>query len=789
MNTSTQIIYIKLRILRSILTAGLILFMQTQEAYAQSGVAIGKWKSYLPLQQGKFVTQSANKIIYGSPWGIISIDKEDLSGEFISKVEGLSDIGIQGIKYDPFNQQLIIVYTNSNIDVLRNGKLINIPNIKENNSISGEKTLYDVFVHDANNIFISSSFGVIAIDGAKLEFKNSLFTGGIRVRDFTIFNGTKYIATEDGLYTLPANENFSDFGRWILAGANVGLAPVYAADQIEVFDTQLYLAIDNVVYRFDSQAQKFVKFYAESQAGYSNQFLRASQNHLIAGFYNQSFQSQVLFFDKSGQIIRQGGQCSNIVLDAIVDEKKRVWYADGFGDIRYATDLSTPCKRLNYDSPYSHLVSDLAIKNELVLAASGGVSESFLYLFGREGFYFLNKNRWQNFNENLNSVIKNFELLSVYRVLFHPNEDKLYAGSYWAGLLEYDFGKDQYTLFNKTNSTLRGAIGDETRERITGMVFDNNDNLWISTYGAAKPLNVLTKDGKWASFNVNAPNALIDISMDQNGVLWIPVFGNNGGVLIYDPGKDPLNSSDDRQRFITESNSALTSNLINDIITDRDGTVWVGTAEGPVIFDCGSRALESSCTGVRRKVLQDSIAAFLLADQDVRVIAFDGANQKWFGTRNGLFVQSPDGINQIAHFNTTNSPLFDDQIQALSYNGKSGEMFIGTNKGIMSYRTNSSEAEPIHRKDKVLVFPNPVPPDYQDLIAIKGLVEDANVKITDINGRLVREIQSFGGTATWDGKDSEGKPSTSGVYLVFSSSTDPFTNPDSFVTKIMLLRN
>ena len=178
----------------------------------------------------------------------------------------------------------------------------------------------------------------------------------------------------------------------------------------------------------------------------------------------------------------------------------------------------------------------------------------------------------------------------------------------------------------------------------------------------------------------------------------------------------------------------------------------------------------------------------MLADQQINTIEVDGANQKWFGTRSGLFVQSPQGEEQIAHFTADNSPLLDDEVNALAYEPQEGIMWIGTNNGLVTMRTEATGGAIFHREEEVYAFPNPVEPDYRGPIAIRGLVTDANVKITDVNGLLVSELQALGGQAVWDGLDLEGNEVRSGVYLVFSADVRAFDNPDAFVTKILVIR-
>ena len=85
--------------------------------------------------------------------------------------------------------------------------------------------------------------------------------------------------------------------------------------------------------------------------------------------------------------------------------------------------------------------------------------------------------------------------------------------------------------------------------------------------------------------------------------------------------------------------------------------------------------------------------------------------------------------------------------------------------------------------DNVTVFPNPVPKDFWGEIIISGLKDNTNVKITDIAGNLVFETFSLGGTATWNGKNFEGRNVSTGVYLFLC--TDDLFNK-SVVKKVLI---
>lgn len=758
------------------------------QSYGQGELKIGGWQAHLPYQQVVAVTQSDDKIIYGTQLSIFSIDKEDLSVSFLSKVDGLSDIGIKRVRFDKENDQLFIIYTNSNVDIIKDDRIINIPNIKSNTSITGNKGVNDIHFVSQSQAFFSTDFGIVEFDPSNYNFGSTTLTSLV-IHQMSSLGNIVFAATSEGVYyiDLAVESNLADFGKWQLLGQEQGLPSLYNSMSITRHQGAIYIGTENEIYR--SSQEEFSWFSIHEEQGLNLEFITSSDDRLITGWQGNNFENKILFFDDENSFITNSSNCSGVPTDAIRDEQGRIWYTDQFVRIRYAEGYDLPCILTSYNSPFSEKVSDIVVKDDEVLIASGGVAENFTFLFSREGFYYKNENSWQNFNEFDNNEIKQFDLLSVFRVAFHPTLNKIYAGSYWAGLLAYDQDINSYQLYNKDNSSLRGAIGDLQRERVSGLAFDQGENLWVATYNAEEPINVLSNNGQWQSIDVPFSGALTDILLDDQEYKWFPVDGNNGGILIYDSGSSIQSTADDQFRFIRTSNSVLPTNVVLCAAVDLDGAVWVGTNEGPVIFDCGSNVFsDEDCPGVRRKVTQDSIGAFLLADQQINVIAVDGANRKWFGTRNGLFVQSPQGDNQVAHFTTENSPLFDNTITALAFEGATGTMWIGTNRGIISYRTESTEGERIHRKSNVYAFPNPVDPNYRGPIAIKGLVEGANIKITDINGLLVQELTALGGQAIWNGLDAKGKEVASGVYLVFSSDINAFDSPDSFATKIMVLR-
>lgn len=215
----------------------------------------------------------------------------------------------------------------------------------------------------------------------------------------------------------------------------------------------------------------------------------------------------------------------------------------------------------------------------------------------------------------------------------------------------------------------------------------------------------------------------------------------------------------------TGSNSGnLPSNRVTSMVEDKDGAIWVGTDNGIGIFNCGDISKEA-CNAYLPIVKTNGFNAYLFQKETIRCMAVDAANQKWIGTNNGAWLVSQDGLSIIEHFTKDNSPLPSDTIEQMIIEPNNGEVFFKTNQEWVSYRSIATKAA--NHQESIFIFPNPVPPDFNGLISFKKLVDHAQVKITDINGKLIYQTRALGGQAVWNGKTYEGSPVATGIYLVF----------------------
>jgi hypothetical protein len=475
------------------------------------------------------------------------------------------------------------------------------------------------------------------------------------------------------------------------------------------------------------------------------------------------------------------GPCeANRSLWAIEDGTRRFWFADESEQFRYFDQAGNlPCARFVFNSPYTHHITEITLRGKKVFVATRGADQNLNPLGAQEGVYLRNDDgQWRRFNGDSNPELINGSDTQKdwWRVTPDPEAER-----FWN-----DDGSDS-EYFTAGNSVLgNGGTSGSNRTIIGGMAFDEDGNLWLNNYGASKPIAVVKPDGQIKNFSAPFPVAT-QVVVDASGYKWFAgALGN--GILVYDSGADLDDPSDDQYRQISPANSVLATNGIGCLAVDLDGDVWVGTDGGLYSFECGSNVFSttSPCRGTRQIITVDGFGGYLLQDENIRTIAVDGANRKWVGTDNGIFVQSPDGRTTVARYTATNSPLLSNTVYDIAINGQTGEAWIGTSAGLLSLRIDATEGGRVN-SPKTYAYPNPVRPDYDGPIAIYGLARDANVKITDVAGHLVYEGTALGGQAVWDGRDYLGRRAASGVYLVYATSSESFDAPDAIITKVVIL--
>lgn len=773
---------------------------------AQNVLPIGSWRSHLPYRIGSWVTQSEQTIYYATPQALLALDKQELSTRYITKVDGLTEAAIRMIRYVPEKQVLVVVYENSVIDLWYDGEVRTLVQIRNFTNFTGDKSINDIYVAPNGLLYLAAGYGVSALDLNTETFVFTTFTGR-PVLSVATHDGLLYAATDDGVYRVPLSElNINDFNTWKWLGPEDGFPDDYNCTAINTFEGGLYLALDGSIYRLEEGGAPAL-FYEETTAGLTVKYLSAEGPNLIAGYRCEGGpcgNGKALYFTSAGLGGALAPGCIGRTNYAVGDQYGRVWFGDEWRDFRYVQSVGDGlCQYVSFNSPYSELNWELAVYENELWMATGGLFQTLSARGVDHGIASLKDGQWSIYNRWNTAAFQGLipgldlpsqrddDLLDVITIAVNPVNGKVYAGSFYEGLLEWD--REQFTLYNDANSPLQNASGDLNRTRVSGLAFDEEGTLWISNETAkdGKPIHALKADGTWHSFSKTCGlSRPFQIAVDPaTGFKWVVEGSSQAGLLVFDEGELD-DASDDQCRAITSSNSNLPTPDVRCIAIDLDGDVWVGTAQGIVIFECGQAAMESTCAGTLRVVERNGFAEYLFKTQTVLSMAVDGANRKWIGTTNGLYLMSADGREEILYFTELNSPLPDNVIRDIAINHETGEVFIGTDKGVVSYQSDATKGARVNRST-VKVFPNPVRPEYDGPIAVEGLARDASVKITDINGKLVFETQALGGQAIWNGRDYNGRRVQSGVYLVFATPNARYAGfnvkPEAAVTRILFI--
>jgi hypothetical protein len=274
------------------------------------------------------------------------------------------------------------------------------------------------------------------------------------------------------------------------------------------------------------------------------------------------------------------------------------------------------------------------------------------------------------------------------------------------------------------------------------------------------------------------------IALDDNGYAWASVARKtdptNAALGIF--AVDPSTTNPNPPRFFSTANG-LPDNQIYELVKDRRGYIWAATIKGVAYFGDPAGPFASDAGFIQPDVLRGEGAGFkTLYSEAVRAMAVDGGDRKWFGTDNGLWLFNPDATEALLHFTTANSPLPSNRIVGVKVNDKTGEVWVATDAGVVSYRGSATvtEGEP----NCTAVFPNPVRPDFTGVVGITGLANNALVKITDVAGHLVYATKANGGAVTWNMTNPDGKRVRSGMYLVLSSDAD---GKNGCVSKVAVL--
>lgn len=763
----------------------ILLAFFTFASFAQ-GVVRGMWRDHFPYFNLKHVEVSPYGVWAASNNALFLLDKKTEEIQRFSTVNGLHEALVATIAWDSVHQFLIIGYQNGNIDLLYpDGRVFNIPDIKISHIIGSKKI--NRILPRGNMAYLSTDFGIVVLNTVKKEIKETyiLSSDGSsnQVYDLHVTSDSIFAATSKGIYAASLQSpNLAYFNNWR------NILPQPASDEkysllepardfllfvLSKKDTlsDLILTYQNgVLDTFDFQAVGLKKIIN----------LRLSRGKLLFCLpYNIAIYTDQLQYIGEIEIYNTASGIAGYP-----NPRDAVYASDGFMYIADETQGLVKNWQIwtNYffkpQSPFLAFSFSLNMCGNVLAVAGGGYDESFGNKYSQVFVATFHQEKWFNLHPQLDTDISGFfDVTSVYA---NPNDPThLWIGLYNQGLLEY-YNGTVVNLWNASNSSLPGAENTNL-VRITNITADQDGNLWIVHPWSNKMLSVLTRSNELITFNLPPSykaNGAKKLAIDAYGNKWIPL-PRNEGIIVFNENGTFSNPADDKYiRLNTSPGSGnLPSLSVNAIAADKENQIWLGTDKGIAIIDNPANIFSGQPINARQILVEvGGYVQPLLASENVTCIAVDGGNRKWIGTEKaGVFLLSPDGTTEIAHFTTDNSPLPSNTIMDIVIQPQSGEVFIATSAGLVSYGGEASL--PVNSYDSIIIYPNPVPSDFQGFLTITNLVDESTVTITDVYGNLIYQTTSLGGMAVWNCKDIKGNRPATGVYLVL------IANPDGSMRK------
>jgi len=741
---------------------------------AFSGIGIGKWRTHYSYNDVKHVTTANDKVFAVANGKLFSVD-DDGEFETYSTLTGLSGFDIAFIDWSESEETLLIVYSDGNMDFLSDSGIDYLPDYK-NKSMTADKTVYSLRM-EGQYAFLSTGVGLVVVDVKKKEIEETYCPvsegNSVLVYDASIIGDSVILATNEGLFSGNRKDNLLDPSQWskksFIDGINV-ISMYY-------FSNRLFVLSDNgVIYMQINDSWEYLfqdhdVFKLESSCGYL--FFCSDNNfHVYDSSYNsinvESLKGYDLSFDSNKQLLYVAAGDKGLV----VMSKKDDVYSIERSDIK----PNGPSQIYAWNSFF---------KDGVYYSTAGG----------RWGDRYNTQGDVLSFKDDIWRGISNRQeiedktgvpFLDLMNLEIDPADEGHYFMTSWGeGLYEF---RDSvfYKLYNQYNSPLITMSPGGRYCRVDGATFDASGNLWVlnSTFGSYSisdtTIWILKPDGKWyGQYYEKMPSAPTwnSILFTSRKQVWINSLRYTYGVFVIDQNNTIGDTSDDKTRwfssFTDQDGATISPFTINCITEDLNGSIWIGTRYGPLVVSNPSAVFDNGFTFTRVKIPSNdgtNSADYLLKDIRVNCIAIDGANRKWMGTEgNGLYLFSSDGVETIHHFTTTDSPLPSDYIYSVAVNPETGEVFVGTDAGLVSYRSDAIEGKESYKD--IHVFPNPVRPGYAGKITVTGLMENTQVKITDLAGNLIISGTSLGGQFGWNGLNRQGRVA-SGIYLVFCASED-----------------
>lgn len=750
----------------------ILLLLSTIKFHAHSQ-NLQEWQVYPSFSTVNSISINSGVIYNATLGGIFVVENEETISH-LTTMDGLHRANPSNIIYDSLNSRLIAGYIDGTLDIidLENNEIDRLDDISRVNRFNS-KRINDFEIYN-ERLYVSTSFGIVIYNLQTLMVESSFvnlgeFNIGTEVNDLDIADGKIYAATSQGVAVGDLDLNLEESVNWETHTESNGL-PSEMVDEIKVYDSSLFILISGEIYEYDSIN------WSPSTA------FKSSNYETLATDRNR--ENIAVATEDSLTIINSEG--TSII---IPDLDSRITALELIDDQIYIGSSNEGLLVLNYSNstqdqylptgPYLNFFSKiLADENTMVATSTVEFPQSDPFNPIR-GYYISKNGSWDNYNINTSSTLASRDVGSVFSI--GQNDSSYFFGAWGDGVIKHNKSSDEIQVYDRGNSALVGLRSNPNYVVISGLDSDSDNNMWAISYDSEYPLNLqMDNQDDWIPFRGETGSDIYyNLFIDSHDQKWISLITNaNSGLGLYvlDTG-NPEDPDDDRGVKLTSSLNTgnLPDQKVNAFVEDKNGEVWIGTGRGIARFIFPEFIIEGGADERRSQWLinedTSAVSRYLLRDVNVTTLAVNDANQKWVGSENqGLWLLNAEGSRIEQRFTVDNSDLISNNIESISINNATGEVFVATELGLISFQ--DIPKSPVVEMNKLKVFPNPFEYSRHNQIVIEGLSDETTVKILGVDGVVVNELTGIGGRINWDGFDYNGNQLGSGVYFVVAYEDD-----------------
>lgn len=730
-----------------------------------------QWRSHAAFTSMDELVVLGDEVYTRSGQAMFSVNKNTELISYHTRLTGLNGSQIGHIAHNPLLEKMLITYQDGQLDVIdAAGNVQNIADLYLK-QMSLSKEVNDICMYQ-DKAFLAMKFGILVLNLRKMEVEDTYYIGlnstEVNVEYITINDGNIYAASQYGLYVADMLGNLVDYNFWqkqALPGTGALQGMCAHNDKLYILrGGQLYVLKDNQ--------------WSQCASEYPARSLSKTAHHLYLMPDNLYGVLEVQENDKVVMAHTYG------YVNDVAEDGNVLWFATrDDGVVKYANELHSPYFP---DGPSNNYSYRLRFFGDKLYMLPGGRWATQYNRLGEIMIY--DQGEWKNIKNGTLVEQTGLPIYDVMNVAQDPQDAEHYfITTYGTGMLEM-YGDSLIKHYMPDNSNLLSAAANNPSSytRTDGAIFDDQGNLWLLNMGVSNGnIHVISPDGVWNSFDLQHNHGLLtlhtagEIMIDRRNPQWkwIPILRYNTGLVLLQDKGTPTNSLDDeviyRREWIDQKGHLIAPEFIYSIAQDHNNTIWVGTSKG--LFIIPSTVDYATSNACERIIIPRNdgtgLGDYLLDNEQVNAIAIDGANRIWIGTAtSGIYLMGftestldvDYTLETIAHFTTENSLLPSDDILSIAIQESTGEVFIGTGSGLVSYMSDAIEPEDDF--SSLYAYPNPVYSNYKGSVVIKGLMADTEVRIVDPAGNVVKTLMGNGGEVVWDVTNTQGQRVASGVY-------------------------